>query len=825
MSQFQLYRDSIDTALSTCVASSKDYRLSNSLSETPNTVIEQLVSTHITPLGGADNTLNIVILEGRPDWRKSATEVVFRKRLFHIVDSEQDEEHFRQIFDCLDMVLYCSELAIDILDAVIPLTLIEELFDVHTTADCEKIFDYVERRKTRLTINMVPGRGKGLVLLRMCNELLRRLSKEINTVFCGRILMFLANSFPLGERSGVNLRGDFNTDMIHYDSDETVDADTSMTDDQKSFYKLFWSTRKYFSNPPTVFLENNFEKLQEGTKVIIDRFQLIAQKEAEIVGARKYETSGMKRSRNEASMDEDPALAEQMLAEINKDYQFPRLLSSRKLLDLEMEDCRFRRNVIVQFLIIFQYLSGFSKEEKDNTADLLAARGSAKQSLVQPTYVLSDEQVEWINTARNALITLLRATKPHGNLYTDIILTILAHERHWIIWKASGCPAFEKPPINSKELEKAWLTKKPRLQAPPNKYRFSYGNFALTQLFDKKSLPLSEFMRNRPALPTSFEVIDNAVSELQDSLDSPQDRFNYANGALLQASRIIYRNQPYLIRQVYSAKRDVYKSMQEDKMKVDEPGEDTTDNKVSDANEFVVGKKVTEEHGSLIIHSAHTYSDQKQIIIHNHCKHGLQVGYQTNDEPRGRLVSLGVRGSYQLSVTSTWAGRVWARKTCNFLDSSCDIAGSDQPASLAEFRLYPISSNMNIDYYDVSFVDGFNLPVRIMPDVINGLDELAILDKKHCRPSECTKLPRCPKELQMVDENGRFVACKSACSLYRSDEFCCTGAYNSAKTCGSNHYARKIKKACPDSYSYAFDDATSVYGCRAEVYSVVFCPK
>ena len=41
--------------------------------------------------------------------------------------------------------------------------------------------------------------------------------------------MFLANSFPLDERSGVNLRGDFNTDMVQYDSDEVVDADPSLT--------------------------------------------------------------------------------------------------------------------------------------------------------------------------------------------------------------------------------------------------------------------------------------------------------------------------------------------------------------------------------------------------------------------------------------------------------------------------------------------------------------------------------------------------------------------------------------------------------------------
>lgn len=81
---------------------------------------------------------------------------------------------------------------------------------------------------------MIPGKGKALVLLRTCNELLRRLSKERNTVFCGRILMFLANSFPLCERSGVNVRGEFNTELVHYDADEEVDADPDMTGEQRT---------------------------------------------------------------------------------------------------------------------------------------------------------------------------------------------------------------------------------------------------------------------------------------------------------------------------------------------------------------------------------------------------------------------------------------------------------------------------------------------------------------------------------------------------------------------------------------------------------------
>jgi hypothetical protein len=58
---------------------------------------------------------------------------------------------------------------------------------------------------------MVPQKGKALILLRTLNELLRRLSKmgERNTEFCGRILIFLSQVFPLGERSGVNLRGEY----------------------------------------------------------------------------------------------------------------------------------------------------------------------------------------------------------------------------------------------------------------------------------------------------------------------------------------------------------------------------------------------------------------------------------------------------------------------------------------------------------------------------------------------------------------------------------------------------------------------------------------
>lgn len=213
-------------------------------------------------------------------------------------------------------------------------------------------------------------------------------------------------------------------------------------------------------------------------------------------------------------------------------------------------------------------------------------------------------------------------------------------------------------------------------------------------------------------------------------------------------------------------------------------------------------------------------NDKKQIIILNSCDKKLEVGYQTNDVARGTIIQIEAGKSHTLPVASNWAGRVWAREDCKVHD--CDIAGASNPASLAEFKL---SSNKDIDYYDVSLVDGYNLPMQIEPQMINGLDSLVKLDPKHCRISECTNLPKCPKDLQAVDAQGKFVACNSACSKYQTDEFCCTGSHSTADTCTTNHYASTVKNACPNSYSYAFDDATSVYGCKANAYQIVFCPK
>ncbi|KAH0850743.1 hypothetical protein HID58_091186, partial [Brassica napus] len=72
-----------------------------------------------------------------------------------------------------------------------------------------------------------------------------------------------------------------------------------------------------------------------------------------------------------------------------------------------------------------------------------------------------------------------------------------------------------------------------------------------------------------------------------------------------------------------------------------------------------------------------------------------------------------------------WSGRIWGRTGCNFDKTgtgTCETgscgstlkcsASGKPPASLAEFTLAAL------DFYDVSLVDGFNLPMSVTP--MNG---------------------------------------------------------------------------------------------------------
>ncbi|XP_016564197.1 thaumatin-like protein 1b isoform X2 [Capsicum annuum] len=185
--------------------------------------------------------------------------------------------------------------------------------------------------------------------------------------------------------------------------------------------------------------------------------------------------------------------------------------------------------------------------------------------------------------------------------------------------------------------------------------------------------------------------------------------------------------------------------------------------------------------------------------------------------------------SVRIPSVAGWSGRIWARTGCTFDASGvgscqtgdcggrleCDGLGATPPASLFEITL---GTGDTKDFYDVSIVDGYNLPIVATPQGVHG----------GCNATGCVSNINmgCPKELQVVggDGGGNVVACKSACEAFGLDQYCCAGEFANPTTCRPSFYSSIFKRACPRAYSYAYDDGTSTFTCKASDYRVIFCP-
>ncbi|KAH9834847.1 thaumatin [Rhodofomes roseus] len=197
--------------------------------------------------------------------------------------------------------------------------------------------------------------------------------------------------------------------------------------------------------------------------------------------------------------------------------------------------------------------------------------------------------------------------------------------------------------------------------------------------------------------------------------------------------------------------------------------------------------------------------------------------------------------SVKFSVPDDWnSGRIWGRRDCDFSISNpatqcadggcnggleCALSGGTgvPPATVAEFTL---GGTTGVDNYDVSLVDGYNLPVRIDNTAGCGI------------PSCPVDLgPNCPDALKgPYDSSGFPVGCRSACEAnldgdQTNSANCCSGSHNTPATCPSSGvaYYSYFKNNCPDSYAYAYDESsgTALWTCDASKgadYTVTFCP-
>ncbi|KAF8023565.1 hypothetical protein BT93_F0928 [Corymbia citriodora subsp. variegata] len=217
----------------------------------------------------------------------------------------------------------------------------------------------------------------------------------------------------------------------------------------------------------------------------------------------------------------------------------------------------------------------------------------------------------------------------------------------------------------------------------------------------------------------------------------------------------------------------------------------------------------------------------------NKCDYTVWPGILSNAgvqplSPTGFALDSGA--SKSLDAPASWGGRFWGRTHCS-QDSSgkfscltgdcgsgqleCSGSGAAPPATLAEFTL---DGAGGMDFFDVSLVDGYNLPMLVAPQGGSG---------QNCTATGCVvDLNRaCPTELKVTSSDGSGgVACKSACEAFQQPQYCCSGAYSTPQTCKPSSYSELFKSACPKAYSYAYDDSTCTFTCAGADYVITFCP-
>lgn len=518
----------------------------------------------------------------------------------------------KDLFNRLDIMLNLERNSL--IDSNVPLTVIEDVLERLTIASCSQHFTYIEVRIHELTRGLQAGRGKGLVLLRLCNDLIRRLSRPTreHTVFVGRVLSLLSSVFPLGERSGVNFKGDFNIDnkttwdevtslededeyspaaeeeeeeeekADNDDDDEEKEADirlgdegskkrkadagieekeaTKLSDEElldsihdPNFYILFWQIQAWFANPALLFASQQDKniKLPKGlndpvqggttsmmkpfrisTRHVLNVFGAVGRREKELEGKAdnsKQEIVPHTNQVNGVSDVPDAGLnidsAGQKKRKIgfengkldgkddekDQDSFFPKYLTGRNLFEYELRDATFRRHILAQYLILFQYLLSCNPNEVDKRKEWK----NQTFALSFPDSSLDESDDRWIRDTWRETVNLLKGIPPEGKTFADTFLQILKREARWIQWKANNCPPIDQAPLSDEEIV-SFVKARKVLSMPMRKYPYTIGTAALSRLWEdgvRKPEPTVRTMENEEGI--EIQVQTDGLDDLE----------------------------------------------------------------------------------------------------------------------------------------------------------------------------------------------------------------------------------------------------------------------------------------------------------------------
>ncbi|XP_030839467.1 THO complex subunit 1 [Strongylocentrotus purpuratus] len=430
-----------------------------------------------------------------------------------------------------------------------PFLLLTDIFDSVTISVCKDVFQFVEDRVATWKQSDFYSSGKNY-LLRMCNDLLRRLSKSQDMVFCGRIQLFLARFFPLDEKSGLNLMSNFHLDNVTsynrtklegplrtrvpqaIDKQDSMDYEEgemgSATPVDYKLYRQFWALQDFFRAPLQCYTKEKWKDFSNNAIAVLEAFHSMKLEDV---------ASGKKKKKRRSHHRQQQKQGEEEEADSGDQVSFAKYLTSEKLFDLQLSDAMFRRYVYVQFLILFQYLNQQVKFK-------------------QAHHVLTDEMSLFIKETKDKVVALLKETPPYGDQFTAGIEHILSREEHWNAWKNEGCPSYVKEKGKTEQARPKSRARKRTLGEELNlagaAKKIDLGSPELTKLWNVYPSNLEACAaEDRIFLPQVEEFFQDAIDQADpEAMIEPEYKVVNNSNYAWQAIRLLAKRSPHFFQTV-----------------------------------------------------------------------------------------------------------------------------------------------------------------------------------------------------------------------------------------------------------------------------------
>src|SRR5579863_10264094 len=154
----------------------------------------------------------------------------------------------------------------------------------------------------------------------------------------------------------------------------------------------------------------------------------------------------------------------------------------------------------------------------------------------------------------------------------------------------------------------------------------------------------------------------------------------------------------------------------------------------------------------------------RKLYIENQCTYTIWTFGGGGVFPGGANLKTGPGEAFVVGWSNAFSGRLWPRSGCNAGGTGCTQTGND---TLAEITLM---AGMASDWYDISLVDGFTIPVGIIQLSVPWSPSAAYVPggrlsaaDQECGSPICAidMNPGCPASQQEKDSSGHVWGCKN----------------------------------------------------------------